>query len=110
MGKNVQIPVELFEKLHLFTGWVRDSRLPEDPLFDEVDADFARLMQKVAGQLRKELDEKHEAMERREAFSAYKAHPKGSEERETRRQTYLDLAGVHKDWRGSEDCWDNEYL
>jgi hypothetical protein len=46
-----------------------------------------------------EIDTKLDSIRKREAFSKYKAAPHGSNERETLRNEYLDLAHIHKDWR-----------
>lgn len=46
-----------------------------------------------------QLNAKLAAIERREAFSAYKNAPQGSQEREDNRVIYLDISGIHPDWR-----------
>ena len=48
------------------------------------------------------LNAKVEAMEKRRAYTEYKT-ASDDESKETARQKYLDLAGVHPDWR-----WDAE--
>ena len=49
--------------------------------------------------LERDIDAKLEAIRKREAFSAYKSAPVGSDERDNLRQEYLDLAYIHIDWR-----------
>ena len=44
------------------------------------------------------LTAKAEAMERREAYTEYKMAT-SDEAKELARQKYLDLAGIHRDWR-----------
>jgi len=53
--------------------------------------------------LQRQVDDKFAAIERREAFSKYKASPANSNEREEFRKAYLDLAGIHKDWRSQHE-------
>jgi hypothetical protein len=49
------------------------------------------------------LDAKLEAWERRQAFTAYKTAPAASADREAKRQKYLDIAGIHKNWRSDKE-------
>jgi hypothetical protein len=72
--KSVQIPAELFVQLinyHLY-----ERRDPE-----------------LAERIRKGLDEKLEALARRQLYTDYKAG------NEAARQAYLDAAGIDEDWR-----------
>jgi len=53
--------------------------------------------------LQRTLDAKFEALERRKAFTEYKKAQTGTQEREIKRQAYLDQSGVHKDWRSQKE-------
>ena len=53
--------------------------------------------------LQRQVDEKLASFERREAFCKYKASPAKSNEREKFRKAYLDLAGIHKNWRSHHE-------
>lgn len=53
--------------------------------------------------LQRQVDEKFEAIERREAFTKYKTASVNSSEREKHRQAYLDLAGIHNNWRSQKE-------
>ena len=44
------------------------------------------------------IEGKLEAMARRQAFTEYKTAEPTTEDREAKRQKYLELVGVHKDW------------
>jgi hypothetical protein len=44
------------------------------------------------------IEEKLEAMRKRELFTKYKTAPPGSLERNALRQQYLEFAFIHKDW------------
>jgi len=57
-------------------------------------------MQDLTKALRSELEAKYEALERRQAFTAYK---RAQTDREKKRQAYLDQADVHKDWRSQKE-------
>jgi len=49
------------------------------------------------------IEGKMEAMARRQAFTEYKIAEPSTEDRETKRQKYLELVGVHKDWRSQKE-------
>ena len=53
--------------------------------------------------LQRHVDEKFAAIERRESFTKYKTAPAGSSNREKHRNAYLDLAGIHTDWRSQKE-------
>jgi hypothetical protein len=53
---------------------------------------------KLCNSLESQIEVKLEAMNARDAFSKYKAAIPGSQERETLRRQYLELAHIHKDW------------
>jgi uncharacterized protein YdgA (DUF945 family) len=44
------------------------------------------------------IEAKFEAMTRREAFTEYKTAEANTDDRETKRRKYLELAEVHKNW------------
>jgi hypothetical protein len=58
------------------------------------DSDTAILCKSIESQIQDKID----AMIRREIFTKYKDSTLGSEERENFRRQYLELAGIHKDW------------
>jgi len=61
-------------------------------------------MQDLTKALRNEIRAKYEALERRQAFTAYKqAQTANQSDRENKRQAYLDQADVHKDWRSQKE-------
>lgn len=74
--KNVQISSQLFFNLIRFHLLEMDEVLPE---------------------INKELEQKIEALARRELYTKYKTAP--TEEREKARQEYLDKVGMHRDFR-----------
>jgi len=53
--------------------------------------------------LQQQVDEKLAAIERRESFTKYKTAPVDSSEREIFRKAYLDLVGIHRDWRSKKE-------
>ena len=55
-------------------------------------------MDEVLPQIKKGLEEKLEAMVRRELYTKYKTAPT-EEEREKARQEYLNRVGIHSDFR-----------
>ena len=75
--KNIQIPEQLFFALLKYHLLEIDEVLPE---------------------LKKGLEDKLEAMVRRDLYTKYKT-ASTEEEREKARQEYLDKVGVHRDFR-----------
>lgn len=53
--------------------------------------------------LESKIKDKLAAMDRHDAFAKYKAASPGSGERELRRREYLDIAGIHDDWRSDKE-------
>lgn len=81
--RNVQIPLETFYSLcRIF-------------LLDEADEDDYQAIRSV-------LENKLDAMVRRETYTAYKT-AESSEEREKARQKYLDMVGMRESYRWSEE-------
>jgi len=82
---NVQMPFSFVtEVLHLI--W----RLEEYDL----DSDITTLCKSLESRIQDKID----AMIRREIFTKYKDSTLGTEERESFRRKYLELVGIHKDW------------
>ena len=75
--KNVQISSQLFFNLIRFHLLEMEEVLPE---------------------INKDLEQKIEALARRELYTKYKTAPT-EEEREKARQEYLDKVGMHRDFR-----------
>lgn len=75
--KNVQISSQLFFNLIRFHLLEMDEVLPE---------------------INKDLEQKIEALAKRELYTKYKTAPT-EEEREKARQEYLDKVGMHRDFR-----------
>ena len=75
--KNVQISSQLFFNLIRFHLLEMEEVLPE---------------------INKDLEQKIEALARRELYTKYKTAPT-EEERENARQEYLDRVGMHRDFR-----------
>jgi len=53
--------------------------------------------------LQHELDDKFDALERRQAFTQYKSSQAGTEGREEKRQAYLNKAEINESWRSSKE-------
>jgi len=89
MSKGIQLP----------ESFVKDVFRLILALYDyELGGDVSAIIDR----LELTLNDKIIAMQKRQAYTAYKT-ASGIEEREAARQNYLDLAGIHKDWR-----WSNE--
>ena len=56
-----------------------------------------------ADEIMREVDAILEARARRGKFTEYKTAKKSSAEREKLRREYLDMAGVHKNWRSEAE-------
>ena len=84
--KNVSIPYELF-------SYLVDYHLKDEDCFEE--------------EIRDGLEEKLEAMQRREFYSRYKTAPDEAQ-REEARQEYLDSRGVPASYRWTISPWEQE--
>ena len=84
MQKNIQISMELFNKL-----------LTYHLINDEIDLDLG---EEIGRDLLKKLD----TFIDRQLYSTYKTAPT-EQEREKARQKYLDRRGFHRDFRWSEE-------
>jgi hypothetical protein len=51
------------------------------------------------------IESKFESMTRRQAFTEYKTAAPTTEDRESKRQKYLELAGLHSDWRSKKETF-----
>ena len=87
MSKRIQLP----------ESFVKDVYMLILALYNyELDDDVSVIMNRLEAA----LNDKILANDKRLAYAAYKT-ASSFEERETARQKYLDLAGVHSDWRWS---------
>ena len=87
MIKRVQLPESFVKDVYLLILALYDYELDNG-------------VSSIISRLELVLNEKIIAAEKRQAYTAYKTAP-DFEEREAARQKYLDLAGVHSDWRWS---------
>jgi len=88
--KQIQIPTKLFNEMYILTDILKNDGLTDKAY-------------KLIESIQEQIEAKFEAMERRTNFSTYKTSAVGSDEREVARQTYLDSAGTHKDWRTKKE-------
>ena len=61
------------------------------------------VVEAIRVKIESEIVKKLESKNRRQMFTNYKTAAHGSAKRETSRRQYLDDAGVHPDWRSSEE-------
>jgi hypothetical protein len=90
MGKTMQMPTEFVTDVYALLLALTDT---------DLDAGTRAICKRLEGQIQAKIA----AVERREAFTAYKVAPDGSAEREKYRLEYLDKAGVHQDWRTGKE-------
>ena len=88
--KNIQMSMAFVTKVYLLIIKLDDY---------ELDHDIGSLCMFIKSQ----IDDKIDALNRREAFSKYKSAPPASHERDVLRRQYLDLAGIHNDWISSNE-------
>ena len=86
--KNIMMPMAFAFKVYLLISRLDDYCL---------DPDTAGLCKSLETFIEAKLD----AMHKREIFSKYKSAPPGSDERNSLRLQYLQLAYIHKDWVSS---------
>ena len=67
------------------------------------DYELDHYTQSLVKALETTIEGKLEAMARRQAFTEYKTAEPTTEDRETKRQNYLELVGVHKDWTSQKE-------
>lgn len=94
--KNMQIPESMFVDVVRLISALDDYELDES-------TDSIKKRLEIA------INTKIEAMERRNTYTTYKTADTDAE-REAARQKYLELAGVHPDWRWSAETKNNTTL
>ena len=87
MSKNIQLPESFVKDVYLLILALCDY---------ELDINATAILER----LETALNDKIISAEKRKAYTAYKM-ASGVDEREAARQKYLDLAGVHSNWRWS---------
>ena len=90
MSTHMKMTVTFVEATDLLLEALRDVELP----------DYARTLCKL---LQREIDAKHEVLKRRQAFTDYKSAAFDSPFRNDLRNTYLDLAGISKNFRSEKE-------
>jgi len=85
MSKNIQLPVSVVEDVYRLIILLYNY---------ELDCDVHVIIER----LENALNTKVEAAKKRRAYTEYKM-ASSDEDKEAARQKYLDLAGVHADWR-----------
>ena len=90
MRKNVQLPMSAIIDMYRLIIMLDDY---------ELDCDTRTVINRLEEVLRAKV----EAEEKRRAYSEYKMAP-DDESKEAARQKYLDLTGIHRDWRLSEEA------
>jgi len=88
--QQIQISVQAFVELYKLIIVLEDY---------ELDQNIRSRIQS----LEKVVENKMEAIARRQAFTEYKTAEPSTEDREAKRQKYLELVGVHKDWRSQKE-------
>lgn len=68
---------------------------------DDYELDFDTM--ELVKSLEKAIEDKLEAMARRQAFTEYKTADPNTEDRETKRRKYLELVGIHHDWISQQE-------
>jgi len=89
MSKRIQLPESFIKDVYLLILALYNYELGDD-------------VSVIMNRLETALNDKIMANEKRQAYAAYKTAA-SFEEREAARQKYLDLAGVHNDWRWSAE-------
>ena len=89
LSKSIQIPSELFNDIRFLITYLNEWG------FDDIAVQKLQLVSQG-------IDDKINRMERHDTFSAYKSTKPGAE-REAFRKSYLDAAGIHKDWQSSKE-------
>ena len=91
--KKVKVTEGLFCYTAMLAGAVERAYLyPDTEALGPQDYELAvKILEEISSIL--------EARKRREAYTAYKTAEKGTADREKLRQEYLDMMGIHRDWR-----------
>ena len=90
VGKHIQLPVSVMEDMYRIILLLDDYELGSD-------------VRSVLNRLEDALNTKMEAIEKRRAYNEYKT-ASSDELKEAARQKYLNLAGIHSDWRWSAEA------
>jgi hypothetical protein len=85
MSKNIQLPMSAVVDMYRLIILLEDY---------ELDYDTRTIIKRIE----QYITAKIEAMEKRKTYSEYKMAA-DEKTREAARQKYLDLAGIHRDWR-----------
>ena len=83
---NIQINKGVFMGIKILLDELQDN--PNSPLIRTLTA-----------HLKKEVDKKYEAIQKRDTFTKYKTAQVGSDEHESYRKEYLEMIGLHEEWR-----------
>ena len=87
--KQIQIPQRLLIDVYKLVIALEDYKLTSG-------------IENLAKEIETQIGAKIERMDRRKTFTEYKTAPVG-EEREQKRQEYLEKAGVSKDWQTTKE-------
>ena len=90
MSKNIQLPMSAVVDMYRLII-----------LLDDYELDFNT--RTIVKRLENAITTKIEAMEKRKAYTDYKMAV-DEKSQEAARQKYLELAGIHRDWRWGEDA------
>lgn len=88
-NKQVQISKDLFLDVYRLVSCLEEYELDE----------YTKTLYKS---IQMQIDAKIKAMKRHEVFTEYKTTPIGAD-REQKRQEYLDVIEIHKDWRTTKE-------
>lgn len=88
--KQIQIPESTFVDIYKLLCKLNSY---------ELDKDTENIKNRLQGQIMA----KFEAIEKRNTFTAYKTAAPMSQEREIKRQEYLEKAGISKNWRSEKE-------
>jgi hypothetical protein len=90
MSKNILLPQAVVVDLYKLIIFLDDYELDEP-------------IRSIVKRLEQSINSKIEAMEKRKTYTEYKMAA-DEKSREAARQKYLDLAGIHRDWRWGADA------
>lgn len=88
--KNIQMSMSFLNDVYVLVNCLNS---------DDIDPALTETLNRV----RKAIEAKFEAMERREAFTQYKTGAPGSDGREQGRQKYLEMAKIPKDFQSLKE-------
>lgn len=90
MSQQIQIPKTTFMLIKCLLDELQD---------DPEGFTIPILIEAVRGA----INDKYEAIERRDLFTKYKTSEPTSAERESYRNDYLNMVGIHRDWRTNKE-------